>query len=98
MVKFGTEFRIPFAENPVVYGLIFAEMGNVWSSTDMMEKFGLPRQGPLDLKRSAGAGIRFFMPMVGMLGFDMGYGFDRVNQFGDLNPEWKTTITFGQQF
>ena len=98
MVKFGTEFRVPFAENPVVYGLIFAEMGNVWSSTDMIEKFGLPRQGPLDLKRSAGAGIRFFMPMVGMLGFDMGYGFDRVNQFGDLSPEWKTTITFGQQF
>ena len=93
MVKFGTEFRVPFAENPVVYGLIFAEMGNVWSSTDMMERLSLPRSGPFDMKRSAGAGIRFFMPMIGMLGFDIGYGFDRIPE-----PEWKTTLTFGQQF
>jgi outer membrane protein insertion porin family len=93
MVKFGTEFRVPFAENPVVYGLIFAEMGNVWSSTDLMERLSLPRSGPFDMKRSAGAGIRFFMPMIGMLGFDIGYGFDRFPE-----PGWKTTLTFGQQF
>ena len=94
MVKFGTEFRVPFAENPVVYGLIFAEMGNVWSSTDMMERLSLPRSGPFDMKRSAGVGIRFFMPMIGMLGFDIGYGFDRYPE-----PEWQTTLTFGgQQF
>ena len=98
LVKFGTEFRVPFAENPVVYGLIFAEMGNVWSSTDLMERLNLPRSGPLDLKRSVGAGIRFFMPMIGKLGFDIGYGFDRVNQNGELEPAWKTTLTFGQQF
>jgi len=98
MVKFGTEFRVPFAENPVVYGLIFAEMGNVWSSIDLMERLSLPRSGPLDLKRSVGTGIRFFMPMIGMLGFDIGYGFDRVNQNGELEPAWKTTLTFGQQF
>ena len=98
MVKFGTEFRVPFAENPVVYGLVFAEMGNVWSSIDLMERLSLPRSGPFDMKRSAGAGIRFFMPMIGMLGFDIGYGFDRVNQNGDLEPGWKTTLTFGQQF
>jgi outer membrane protein insertion porin family len=93
MVKFGTEFRVPFAENPVVYGLLFAEMGNVWSSTDLMERLSLPRSGPFDMKRSAGAGIRFFMPMIGMLGFDIGYGFDRIPE-----PGWKTTLTFGQQF
>ena len=98
LVKFGTEFRVPFAENPVVYGLIFAEMGNVWSSGDLMERLSLPRNGPLDLKRSVGAGIRFFMPMIGMLGFDVGYGFDRVNGYGELEPAWKTTLTFGQQF
>ena len=98
LIKFGTEFRVPFAENPVVYGLIFAEMGNVWSSGDLMERLSLPRSGPLDLKRSVGAGIRFFMPMIGMLGFDIGYGFDRVDQSGELSPAWKTTLTFGQQF
>lgn len=98
MLKFGTEFRVPFAENPVVYGLIFAEMGNVWTSSDMMEQLNLPRTGPLDLKRSVGAGVRFYMPMIGMLGFDIGYGFDRVNSAGELEPAWKTTLTFGQQF
>ena len=50
MVKFGTEIRVPFAENPVVYGLLFAEMGNVWSSVDLMERLSLPRNGPIDLK------------------------------------------------
>ena len=68
-------------------------MGNVWSSTDLMERLSLPRSGPFDMKRSAGAGIRFFMPMIGMLGFDIGYGFDRIPESG-----WKTTLTFGQQF
>ena len=63
-----------------------------------MERLSLPRSGPLDLKRSAAAGIRFFMPMIGMLGFDIGYGFDRVDQYGALAPAWKTTLTFGQQF
>jgi len=96
--KFSTEFRVPFAENPVVYGILFAEMGNVWSSTDLMERLDLPRSGPLDMKRSAGAGIRFFMPMIGMLGFDIAYGFDRVDPNGILDPDWKTTLTFGQQF
>jgi len=98
MMKYSTEFRMRFSENPTVYGLAFAEMGNVWSSTDLMERLNLPRSGPLDLKRSVGAGIRFFMPMIGMLGFDIGYGFDRVNQNGELEPAWKTTLTFGQQF
>ena len=98
LVKFSTEFRVPFAENPVVYGMLFAEMGNVWSSTDLMERLNLPRSGPLDLKRSIGVGIRFFMPMIGMLGFDLGRGFDRVDINGKLKPEWKTTLTFGQQF
>ncbi len=97
MLKFTTEFRIPFSDNPVVYGLAFAEMGNVWSSASMTEPYYLPRNGPLSLKRSAGVGIRFFMPMVGMLGFDMGYGFDDIT--GDGKPEgWNYTITFGQPF
>ena len=98
LVKFGSEFRVPFAENPVVYGMIFAEMGNVWSSTDLMERLSLPRSGPLDLKRSVGVGVRFFMPMIGMLGFDFARGFDRVDNNGKFKPEWKTTLTFGQQF
>jgi outer membrane protein insertion porin family len=72
-------------------------MGNVWADKDMTEPFYLTRTGPLNLKRAAGVGIRFFMPMIGMLGFDIGYGFDDIT--GDGEPQgWKTTITFGQQF
>ena len=97
MVKFGTEFRVPFSQNPVVYGLLFAEMGNVWSSYDLMEKLELPRRGPFDLKRSVGVGVRFFMPMIGMLGFDVGYGFDRVEN-GEIKPAWKTTLTLASNF
>jgi hypothetical protein len=37
------------------------------------------------------------MPMIGLLGFDIGYGFDRIEN-GKLKPDWKTTLTFGQQF
>tara|TARA_B100000749_G_scaffold98377_1_gene75000 strand:- start:11754 stop:14165 length:2412 start_codon:yes stop_codon:yes gene_type:complete len=97
LAKVAMEFRVPFSENPVVYGLIFAEMGNVWAETSLQEKFSLPRVGPFDLKRSTGAGIRFFMPMIGMLGFDLGYGFDDLD--GDGEPEgWKTTLTIGQQY
>ena len=97
LVKITTEFRVPFSENPVVYGMVFAEMGNVWIESDMKEKFSLPRVGPIDLKRSAGVGVRFFMPMIGKLGFDFGYGFDDVNGNGEAEG-WKSTITIGQQF
>ena len=97
LVKITTEFRVPFSENPVVYGMVFAEMGNVWIESDMKEKFSLPRVGPIDLKRSAGVGVRFFMPMIGKLGFDFGYGFDDINGDGEAEG-WKSTITIGQQF
>jgi len=97
LLRFTTELRFSLSENPVIYTLAFAEMGNVWANKDMTEPFYLERTGPLNLKRAAGVGIRFFMPMIGMLGFDIGYGFDDIT--GDGKPEgWKTTITFGQQF
>ena len=97
LIKITSEFRVPFSENPVVYGMLFAEMGNVWIESHLQEKFNLARIGPLDLKRSAGVGIRFFMPMIGKLGFDFGYGFDDIN--GDGKAEgWKSSITIGQQF
>ena len=95
MLKYTTEFRVPFSENPVVYGMLFAEAGGVWNDTRLMQSLGFPRRYPLELKRSAGIGIRFFMPMIGQLGFDMGYGFDDIT--GDGNPQgWEYTIIFGR--
>ena len=95
MLKYSTEFRVPFSENPVVYGMLFAEAGGVWDDTRLMQSMGFPRRNSLELKRSAGIGIRFFMPMIGLLGFDMGYGFDDIA--GDGQPQgWEYTIIFGR--
>ena len=95
LVKYTNEFRFPFSENPVVYAMLFAEAGGVWNDTQLMQSLGFPRRNAIDLKRSAGVGIRFFMPMIGQLGFDMGYGFDDIS--GDGNPQgWEYTIIFGR--
>lgn len=90
LLKAMLELRFPFSENPTVYGLVFAEMGNVWrdfSETD-----------PFDLKRSAGFGVRMFMPMLGMLGFDLGYGFDDVPATPKSPEGWRFHILFGMPF
>lgn len=69
--KFSVELRYPVSLNPssTIYVLGFAEGGNAWQS---FEDFN-----PFDLKRSAGLGLRVFLPMFGMLGFDYGIGFDK---------------------
>ncbi len=70
--RLALELRYPFMlGNTTIYGLAFLEAGNAWYDT---KKFN-----PFDLKRSAGIGVRLFLPMVGMLGIDWAYGFDRVN-------------------
>ena len=70
--RFGMEVHFPFMLQPTttIYGLAFVEGGNAWSS---VKNFS-----PFDLKRSAGAGVRIFLPMVGMMGIDWAYGFDKV--------------------
>lgn len=94
MLKYTTEFRFPFSENPVVYGMLFAEAGNVWEDSRLMQSLSFPRRNNFELKRTLGVGIRFFMPMIGLLGFDMGYGFDDIT--GDGKPQgWEYTIIFG---
>ena len=69
--RFSLELRYPFLlGNTTIYGLGFVEAGNAWSETS---KFN-----PFDMKRSAGLGVRIFLPMVGMMGIDWAYGFDKV--------------------
>ncbi|MDE6280167.1 MAG: BamA/TamA family outer membrane protein, partial [Paramuribaculum sp.] len=70
--RFGVELHFPFMLQPTttIYGLVFAEGGNAWTS---VAKFN-----PFDIKRSAGAGVRIYLPMVGMMGIDWAYGFDMV--------------------
>ncbi len=80
--KLSMELRYPFLLQPrsQIYGLLFAEAGNGYSS---WRKFN-----PFQLKRSAGVGVRISLPIVGMLGVDWGYGFD--------NPAGKATRSGGQ--
>ena len=69
--KYTMELRYPFMLKPstTIYGLVFAEGGNAFSDWN--------RFNPFDVKRSVGVGLRLYLPIVGMLGIDWGYGFDR---------------------
>ena len=71
--KFTAELRYPLSLNPssTIFGLLFLEGGNAWKSFD--------DYNPFDLKRSAGVGVRAYLPMFGLLGFDFGYGFDNTS-------------------
>ncbi len=70
--RFVLELHFPLmlSTSATIYPLVFLEGGNAWTSVG---KFN-----PFDIKRSAGAGVRIFLPMIGMMGIDWGYGFDRV--------------------
>ena len=71
--RFTLELRYPLmlGASTNIYALAFAEGGNAWTS---VKKFN-----PFDMKRSAGFGVRIFLPMVGLLGIDWAYGFDAVH-------------------
>ncbi len=67
--RFTLELRYPFLlGNTTIYGLGFIEGGNAWHTTGDFN--------PFDIKRSAGLGVRIFLPMVGLMGIDWAYGFD----------------------
>ncbi len=63
-------FPLMLSQSATIYPLAFLEAGNAWTS---VSKFS-----PFSLKRSAGVGVRIFLPMLGMMGIDWGYGFDKV--------------------
>ncbi len=71
--KFTVELRYPLVMQPssTIYALLFLEGGNSWSD---IKDFN-----PFQIKRSAGVGLRVFLPVVGLLGIDWGYGFDAAS-------------------
>ena len=85
--KFTVELRYPVILQPssTIFALAFLEGGNCW---DSIEKFN-----PFQIKRSAGVGARIFLPMVGLLGIDWGYGFDDAQNGGS-----QFHFIIGQQF
>ncbi|CAN5316867.1 outer membrane protein assembly factor BamA [soil metagenome] len=72
IAKYTWELRYPVSLNPsaTVYGLTFVEAGNTWNNIKTFN--------PFDVYRSAGVGVRVFLPMFGLLGLDWGYRFDNV--------------------
>lgn len=89
--KFSLEVRYPvtLAQMASIYVLAFAEGG---SSYDAFNEYN-----PFDLKRSAGVGLRIFMPAFGLLGIDFGYGFDPILNQNEPSG-WQTHFIIGQQF
>ncbi len=91
--KFSLELRYPISLKPSasVFALSFLEAGNGFDD--------FKDYNPFNAKRSAGIGVRVFMPAFGLLGIDFGYGFDRTN-YSNSNQRsgWQTHFVIGQQF
>jgi len=70
--KYSLELRYPLVTNPgsTIYGLTFFDAANGW--------YNFKEYNPFRLRRSVGVGMRFFLPMFGLLGFDYGVGLDRL--------------------
>lgn len=85
--KFTVELRYPLILQPqsTIFALLFLEGGNCWSE--------IRNFNPFQIKRSAGVGVRVFLPMIGLLGIDWGYGFDDKDSGGS-----QFHFIIGQQF
>jgi outer membrane protein insertion porin family len=89
--KYTLELRYPLTLNPsaTIYAMAFLEGGNSWNKIDEFN--------PFSVYRTAGVGLRFWLPMFGMLGVDWGYGFDPV--YGEsTGGKGEFAFTIGQQF
>ncbi len=89
--KYSVELRYPLTLQPSaqVYALTFVEAGNCWSE--------FKNYSPYDLYRSAGVGVRIYLPIFGLMGIDWGYGFDEVPNYPSANGS-QFHFVIGQQF
>jgi outer membrane protein insertion porin family len=87
--KYQLELRYPLVTNPssTIYGLAFFEAANGW--------YNYKEYNPFRLRRSVGVGMRFFLPMFGLLGFDYGIGIDRIQPGGGLKGASRFTFMLG---
>ena len=89
--RFSLELRYPFLlGNTTIYGLGFLEGGNAWSEAKNFN--------PFDIKRSAGIGVRIFLPMVGLMGIDWAYGFDKPYATSNSIGGSQFHFILGQEF
>jgi outer membrane protein insertion porin family len=89
--KYQLELRYPLVTNPssTIYGLAFFEAANGW--------YNFKDYNPFRLRRSAGVGMRFFLPMFGLLGFDYGVGIDRLGPNVKLKDASRFTFMLGYE-
>jgi len=89
--KYTLEMRYPFSTSAssTIYGLTFFEAANGW--------YSFKDYNPFKLRRSVGVGMRFFLPMFGLLGFDYGIGLDRITPGTGLKGAAKFTFMLGQE-
>lgn len=89
--KYQLELRYPFTTSPssTIFGLVFFEAANGW--------YNFREYNPFQLRRSVGAGMRFFLPMFGLLGFDYGIGIDRLKPGAGLKSAAKFTFMMGYE-
>lgn len=88
--RYVAELRFQISREPIpLFILAFAEAGNVWTDWGSAD--------PFDLKRSMGVGARIQVPAVGLIGLDLGYGFDSPYAFGQKSG-WLTHFQFGRFF
>jgi outer membrane protein insertion porin family len=90
--RLGLELRYPLMmeTSTTIYALAFLEAGNLWTEAKLWE--------PFSLKRSAGFGVRIFLPMVGLMGIDWAYGFDRANAQATSPSGSQFHFVIGQEF
>jgi outer membrane protein insertion porin family len=87
--KYAVELRYPLslAASSTIYALTFFEAANGW--------YSMKDYNPFKLRRSVGVGMRFFLPMFGLLGFDYGIGLDRLNANNSLKDAARFTFMLG---
>ncbi|MEY4054143.1 MAG: hypothetical protein RL034_1061 [Bacteroidota bacterium] len=87
--KYSVELRYPLSLNPssTIYALGFYEAANGW--------YTIKDYNPFKLRRSVGIGMRFFLPMFGLLGFDYGVGLDRFTANGSMKDAARFTFMLG---
>jgi len=87
--KYVVELRYPLslAASSTIYALTFFEAANGW--------YSMKDYNPFNLRRSVGVGMRFYLPMFGLLGFDYGVGIDRLNSTNSLKDAGRFTFMLG---
>lgn len=90
--RVALELRYPLMmeTSTTIYALAFLEAGNLWDNAKTWE--------PFRLKRSAGVGVRIYLPMVGLMGIDWAYGFDRANNSSTSISGSQFHFVIGQEF